>query len=307
MFYILQDTPINFPKMMYRYLCEHLDRPRLTLPYGMLFTLLFREYEIPIPEGEPSKALRWTDRMRAGTLHRMGFRKVAGTWVRKSSTSTHTTRPSPSPELDSDYPDIPFTSAPTTLAGPSSSAPPPMEVRIAPEQLRELRQEIVRDLREDLLRELRGSVPAPSPAPSSALVPSLTAVTDMTAHVREEIYNMRTLIQAQFHSMSEVTSTTRQMRDDIGRDMHTTTEGAERLSNVLIDKLDELQKSVLELDTTQSRAIQAIIRQLENVTNAVQSLVERMPRGATSSRGGDTSSRGGATSSRGGATSSIRP
>ncbi len=284
MFYILQDTPINFPKLIYRYLCEPLDRPRLTLPYGMMFTLLFREYEIPIPEGEPSKALRWTDRMRPGTLHRMGFRKVEGTWVRKSSTSTHTSRHSPSPEPDSDYPDFPSTSAPTTSAGPSSSAPPPMEVRIAPEQLLELRQEIVRDLRDELLRELRGSVPAPTPAPtSSELVPSLTAVTDMTAHVREEIYNVRSLVQAQFSSMSEVTGITRKMRDDIRKDMSTTTQGAERLANVLIDKLDTLQKSVTELDTMHSRATSAIIRQLEHVTNAVQALADRMPRGATSS------------------------
>ncbi len=55
MYYILQDTPINFPKMIYKYLCEPLDKPRLTLPYGMLYTLIFRESEIPIPEGEPSR------------------------------------------------------------------------------------------------------------------------------------------------------------------------------------------------------------------------------------------------------------
>ncbi len=324
MSYILQDTPVNFPKLIYRYMCEPLDRPRLSLPYGMLFTLLFRQYEISIPEKEPSRALRWTDRLGTGTMHRMGFRKREGIWVRKSTLTAQTTRPSPSPEPDSDYPefpdhpDLPSTPpAPTTSAGPSSSAPPSMEVRIDPEQLRELRQEIVRDLRDELLRELRGSVPAPTPAPtpSSALVPSLTAVTDMTAEVRQEIYNIRTLVQAQFHSMSEVTSTTRRMRDDIRRDMHTTTEGAERLSNVLIDKLDALQTSVTglqtsvtELSTTHSRATTSIITQLGHVTEAVALLMEqsRLRGGVTSSRGGATSSRGGDVSSRGGATSSRR-
>ena len=291
MSYILQDTPINFPKLIYRYMCEPLDRPRLSLPYGMLFTLLFRQYEISIPEREPSRALRWTDRLCTGTMHRMGFRKREGIWVRKSTLTAQTTRPSPSPEPDSDYPDLPdhpdlpsTPPAPTTSVGPSSSVPPSMEVRIDTEQLRELRQEIVRDLKDELLREIRGSVPAPSSAPtSSALVPSLTAVTDMTAHVREEIYNVRSLIQAQFSSMSEVTGITRKMRDDIRKDMSTTTQGAERLSNVLIDKLDALQKSVTELDTMHSRATSAIIRQLEHVTNAVQALADRMPRGATSS------------------------
>ncbi len=199
MFYLLQDTPINFPKLTYRYLCEPLDRPRLTLPYGMMYTLIFRESGIPSPEGEPSRALRWTDRMSEGTFHRMGFHKVEGTRVRQPSSSTPTTRRSPSPDPDSDYPTFPSTSAPSTSAGPSSSAPPtqPMEVRISPEQLRELRQEIVRDLRDDLLRELRGPATAPSTAPSFALVPSLSAVTEMTAHLREEIYNVRSRIQAQ--------------------------------------------------------------------------------------------------------------
>ncbi len=326
MSYILQDTPVNFPKLIYRYMCEPLDRPRLSLPYGMIFTLLFRQYEISIPEREPSRALRWTDRLGTGTMHRMEFRKKDGIWVRKSTLTAQTTRPSPSPEPDSDYPDSPHhpdlpstPPAPTTSAGPSSSAPPSMEVRIDPEQLRELRQEIVRDLRDELLRELRGSVPAatpaptPAPTPSSALVPSLTAVTDMTAKVREEIYNIRDLMQAQFRNMREIKSTTRQFREEIGRDMHTTTEGAERLSNVIVGKLDALQTSVTglqtsvtELSTMHSRATSSIITQLSHVTEAVALLMERsrLGGGATSSRGGDASSRGGATSSRGGATSS---
>ncbi len=202
MFHILQDTPINFPKLIYKYICEPLDKPRLSLLYGMLFTLFFRKLEVPIPEGEPSRSFRNTDHMGEGTLHRMGFHKVEDVWVRKTSSSTPsdpTTHHSSSPDHDQDHytapPTFPSTSGPSfpsTSAGPSTAPPPqqPLEVRISTEQLREMRQEIVRELRDDLLRELRG----PLSAPSSDVVPSLAVVSKMVADLKEEIYNIRSLV-----------------------------------------------------------------------------------------------------------------
>ncbi len=252
MFYILHDIPINFPKLIYKYLCEPLDKPRLSLPYGMLCTLIFRELEVPILEGEPTRSLRHTDRMGEGTLHRMGFHKVEGVWVRRTSSATPsdpTTYHSPSPDHDQDHyiapPTFPSTSGslfPSTSAGPSTASPPqqPLEVRISSEQLRKMRQEIVRELRDDLLRELRG----PLTAPSSDVVPSLAAVSKMVADLKEEIYNIRSLVQAQYWNMSDVKDDTRKMRDSIRNELGSQSQGAERLAHALISKLDTLQESL---------------------------------------------------------------
>ncbi len=289
MYHLLQDTPINFPKLIYKYLCEPLDKPRLSLPYGMLFTLIFRELEVPIPEGEPSRSLRFTDRMGEGTFYRMGFHKVGGLWVRKPSTSTPsdpTTYHSPSPDHDQDHytdlPTYPSTYGPTLTKPSTSTAPPsqqqPLEVRISSEQLRELRQEIVRDLRDDLLRELRG----PQSAPSTELVPSLAAVTEMVANLKEEIFNIRSLVQGQYWNISDVKDDTREMRDSIRHELGNQSQG---LANVLIFKLDTLQESVNNISSTQSRTTSEILEQLGNINEGLSMVIKhtRLSKGATSS------------------------
>ena len=74
-----------------------------------------------------------------------------------------------------------------------------------------MRQEIVRELSDNILRELRG----PLSAPSSDVVPSLAAVSKMVADMKEEIYNIRSLVQAQYWNISDVKDDTRKMRDSI--------------------------------------------------------------------------------------------
>ena len=58
-----------------------------SLPYGMVLTLIFREYGIPISIEEPKRPLRHIDIYNLTTLKRMGFQKENGVWTRKSEQS----------------------------------------------------------------------------------------------------------------------------------------------------------------------------------------------------------------------------
>ncbi len=226
--------------------------------------------------------------MGEGTLHRMGFHKVKGVWVRKTSSSTPsdpTTHHSPSSDHDQDHytapPTFPSTSGPSfptepsTSAGPSIASPPqqPLEVRISPEQLRKLRDEIV--------RELRG----PLSAPSTDVIPSTAAVSMMIAELRKEMSNIRSLVQGQYWSLRDIKEDTRQMRDSNREEMGSQSQGAERLANALIFKLDTIQENVTQLTEIQSKATSEIITQLGNVSEGISLVMRhtRLSMGATSS------------------------
>ena len=68
--------------MMVTYLGKATKKIRFSLPYGMVFTLLFRESGLGIPEDNLVKELRYTDFYNEGTLHRMGHSKQETVWVR---------------------------------------------------------------------------------------------------------------------------------------------------------------------------------------------------------------------------------
>ena len=52
------------------------------LPYGLILTLIFREFGVPIPKDEPKRLLHHTDIYCIQSLVRMGFQKINGEWKR---------------------------------------------------------------------------------------------------------------------------------------------------------------------------------------------------------------------------------
>ncbi len=57
------------------------------------------------------------------------------------------------------------------------------------------------------MRELRG----PLSAPSTDIVPSTAAVSKMIADLKEEMSNIRSLVQGQYWSLSDIKEDTRKM------------------------------------------------------------------------------------------------
>ena len=61
MHYILEEILVNLPKLMINYMCEASTKANASLPYGMVLTILFREFRVTISKEEPKKALRHTN------------------------------------------------------------------------------------------------------------------------------------------------------------------------------------------------------------------------------------------------------
>ena len=56
----------------------------------MILTRVFQSQGVTILDNEPKKSLRHTDYYNKATLHRMGFSKIHGSWIRKGSKSEST-------------------------------------------------------------------------------------------------------------------------------------------------------------------------------------------------------------------------
>ena len=79
---ILEEYLLNLPKLMITHMIEGFTKRNACLPYGMVPTLLFQDFKVPIPEDEPKRLLRHTDIYSIQSLIRMGFRKINGEWKR---------------------------------------------------------------------------------------------------------------------------------------------------------------------------------------------------------------------------------
>ena len=68
---------------MIGYMCEAVAKAHTSLPYGMVLTLILKEFGIPISDQEPKWLLCHTDHYNLQTLHRMGYKKENDKWVKK--------------------------------------------------------------------------------------------------------------------------------------------------------------------------------------------------------------------------------
>ena len=61
MHYILDEYPLNLPKLMITHMIKGSTKRNACLSYGMILTLLFRDFKVPISKDEPKRLLRHTD------------------------------------------------------------------------------------------------------------------------------------------------------------------------------------------------------------------------------------------------------
>ena len=64
-------------------MCEAATKAHASLSYEMILTLIFREFRVPITDEEPKRLLRYIDHYSLQILHRIGYRKENGQWVKK--------------------------------------------------------------------------------------------------------------------------------------------------------------------------------------------------------------------------------
>ena len=60
---------------MIGYMCKAAAKTNGSLSYGMVLTLILKEFGIPISDQEPKRLLHHTDHYNLKTLHHMGFKK----------------------------------------------------------------------------------------------------------------------------------------------------------------------------------------------------------------------------------------
>ena len=94
-------------------MCKAASKAKASLPYGMVITLILREFRVPISEKEPKKVLRHTDIYNVQTLYRIRFKKINGHWERQKGEPRIPEEESSRP-IKEDLPEIP--TAPTQLA-----------------------------------------------------------------------------------------------------------------------------------------------------------------------------------------------
>ena len=58
---ILEEFPLNLSKLMIFHMIEGSTKRNACLTYGMVLTMIFKEFRIPIPEEEPKRLLCHTD------------------------------------------------------------------------------------------------------------------------------------------------------------------------------------------------------------------------------------------------------
>ena len=83
MYHIIDEIPVDFPKMFMHYLSEAINQTKMNVPYRMTFTKIFIKSGVRILPDEPKEVLKHADFYTTRTLTRMGFRKEKGKWIRK--------------------------------------------------------------------------------------------------------------------------------------------------------------------------------------------------------------------------------
>ena len=68
MFYLVTETSISFPSLMLQQLKDTANKSKACLPYGMILTLIFKEFQVNL-EGKDFKKLAHIDYINKETLN----------------------------------------------------------------------------------------------------------------------------------------------------------------------------------------------------------------------------------------------
>ncbi|EHA8586206.1 hypothetical protein COCNU_scaffold000057G000010 [Cocos nucifera] len=131
MFLMVTETPICFPSLMLQQLKDTASKSKACLPYGMIFSLIFKDFQVNL-ECEDFKKLAHTDYINEETLNRMKFVKKDDNWMRANEHATikpeehRSPPPPPSPFAGPSF---------TTPRSPHSPQVPPCLLQLLPQLL----------------------------------------------------------------------------------------------------------------------------------------------------------------------------
>ena len=130
MYHILNTISFDMGSMMINHISASTGNNRFSLPYGMVFTLIFRHYNIPISDQESTIKLRHTDYYSDSTLRRMGFSKSNGSWVKleKSSSQPHV----PTSDVPESFTQMPEHQSPASQIPPTNFDDAPSDLHSPP-------------------------------------------------------------------------------------------------------------------------------------------------------------------------------
>ena len=119
---------------------EGSTKRNICLSYGMVLTMIFREFGVPITEGETKRLLRHTDIYSTQSLYRMGFQKVHGEWKRIDTKKKATDEGEPS------WPSVSLSrvaSPPLTQLAPIM---PSSTIQLEDDQVRKITTQVTKEL-----------------------------------------------------------------------------------------------------------------------------------------------------------------
>ena len=130
MYHILNTISFDMGSMMINHISASTENNRFSLPYGMVFTLIFRHYNIPISDKESTIKLHHTDYYSDSTLRRMGFSKNNGSWVKigKSPKQPH----APTSDVPETFTQMPEHQSPASPILPTNFDAAPSELHSSP-------------------------------------------------------------------------------------------------------------------------------------------------------------------------------
>ncbi|XP_038972044.1 uncharacterized protein LOC120104630 [Phoenix dactylifera] len=262
-FHILNGSPLSLPHLIIRHMVESASRARASLPYGMLLTLVFEEFGVNT-EGEPSTTLGHWDTYNDRSLHRMGFRKKDGQWIRKDegkSSACHREEQRPVENEESFHP-------PTEE--PIAQTQQPTEVRLSAEQFRALRDDIVQELRNS--RDVA----------CTDLVPSNATVCELVAEMRAEMVSLRCLLQGQYQRFVDIEEETKKLQQSVKKDMENLNENAQDVCDKLLQSLHKINQTLADLNKSYLQSNSEVAAILQKVSEVLGLVMGRLPRASSS-------------------------
>ena len=242
MYHILNTISFDMGSMMINHISASTGNNRFSLPYGMVFTLIFRHYQIPISNQESTIKLRHTDYYSDSTLRRMGFSKTNGSWVKleKSTKQSH----APTSDVPEPFPEIPEHQSPPSPIPPTNlddvpiaphSPPAPPQTSISTEHLDILSTTILNAITPKL-DELQKQ--------NSELQAQISELKSTHSTQLEELKNQNLQLQAQLAAQPGLPTSS---STSTGIDNETVQALAKAINSEFRAKFDELKCSIMKI------------------------------------------------------------
>ena len=126
-------------------MCEATTKIHASLRYGMVLTLILKEFGIPISDQEPKRLLYHTNHYNLKILHHMGFKEENDKWVRKGGRQR-------TEGADSTIPESSYSES-ISLMKPQESSTSTDTFQLNDDQLRKIASLVAEKLRRQVLQD----------------------------------------------------------------------------------------------------------------------------------------------------------